>query len=368
MYCAIINPADRSQVLAGAYAHVGDPQGGGVYTCGETDSVWHYVGLRGLRIFRLVCYPYCRSNLFAATDHGIYMQIEDSTWTSLGGGDRDFMICPSDTSLWVALSAPEGYGSIYISRDSGQHWSWFGGPTDYHPFFWAHNAPQVFYYTAEHTLWRASIPDTIFRPVLYMIDPIQGTAYHPTQPWVYALSYNHIGRYDEVTGDTLVFPLPDNTALGHSIAYTERGLQVCVDGGNLRFSDDLTEWQTDTANTVPGQLLYASPDHCLAINGAGIYVSGVPDAAAPVRPLPVTPVLSVYPNPSNGGFVVTYDRPALLQMYDVLGQEVYSQRIQRPGSVWLDPPGLSSGIYFLKVTNLTGSRENIPPAKIILLK
>jgi hypothetical protein len=368
MYCAIIDPADRSQVLAGAYAHVGDPQGGGVWACAETDTVWHYLGLRGRRIFRLVSYPYCRSNLFAATDNGIYMQIEDSTWTWFGGGTNDFMICPADTSLWVTLSEPEGNGSIYISRDSGQHWTWFGGPTDFHPFFWARNAPQVFYYTADYTLWRVSIPDSTFRLVLSVEEAIQGTAYHPVQPWVYALGYHHIGRYDEVTGDTLVFPLPDYITIGAAIAYTETGLLVYTDEGYFKVSDDLTEWQADTTNTVPAILLSAAPDHCLAINGAGIYVSGVPDATAPVRPLPATPALTVYPNPSNGGFVVTYDRPAMLQIYDLLGREVYTQEVERPGSVWLNPPGLSSGIYFLKATITNGSREIIPPAKIILLK
>jgi hypothetical protein len=86
------------------------------------------------------------------------------------------------------------------------------------------------------------------------------------------------------------------------------------------------------------------------------------------RAIPASPVLTVYPNPSNGGFVVLNDRPALIRIYDLLGREICSRQAERAGSVWLDLPGLSSGVYFLRASDIQNRREQSPAIKITLVK
>ena len=64
--------------------------------------------------------------------------------------------------------------------------------------------------------------------------------------------------------------------------------------------------------------------------------------------------LSVYPNPSNGHFVVAVDKRmgnAAVQVYSVYGQKVYSGATDADGRADLDLVGVSPGVYFLEVFN-----------------
>jgi hypothetical protein len=377
--CALPDPVDQTQILAGTYANWQDPTSGGVYWCADSDTVWQYAGLRGRRIFSLACYPYCRPNVFAGTDIGLYMRIGDTTWTRLpvGGGfpwvyGSEFLICPFDTSVWLySLRDTDFGGYLRLSRNSGNRWIYVVEAGDIGNLQWSSVSDRTFYYERDYGLYRADMtPDTITSMVLPFPQEVVGLAGHPQQPWIYIGGAYHVGRYDEITGDTMMVNLPSGVTHVYKIAYAEDGLLVRTYQGLYHVSDDLTDWQLldDSLNTGPAQFLYASPDRCLSSAAGRIYISASPNAVSPPRPSLLTPTLSVYPNPSNGGFVVSYDRPAWLRVYDILGQEVYSQTVERPGSIWLDLPGLSSGIYFLKATNTTDSRKSSPAVKITLIK
>ena len=68
--------------------------------------------------------------------------------------------------------------------------------------------------------------------------------------------------------------------------------------------------------------------------------------------------ISLYPNPTSGTITLSYNSqtPILnsqLKIYDVLGQEVYTQAITNPNQTTINVTQLSNGVYFYQLTNNT---------------
>ena len=70
----------------------------------------------------------------------------------------------------------------------------------------------------------------------------------------------------------------------------------------------------------------------------------------------INAVLDIYPNPTSGTFTLSYNSQlsilnSQLKIYDVLGQEVYTQSITNPNQTTITVSQLSNGVYFYKLTN-----------------
>jgi hypothetical protein len=63
-----------------------------------------------------------------------------------------------------------------------------------------------------------------------------------------------------------------------------------------------------------------------------------------------TTKIVVYPNPSNGMFTIEMDQNATIELYDVVGKQLKTQKIT-VGTSQLDLTDYNSGMYFAKVTN-----------------
>ena len=66
--------------------------------------------------------------------------------------------------------------------------------------------------------------------------------------------------------------------------------------------------------------------------------------------------ISLYPNPTSGTFTLSYNSQlstinSQLKIYDVLGQEVYTQPITNPNQTIINLPQLSNGVYFYQLNN-----------------
>ncbi|MBN2543010.1 T9SS type A sorting domain-containing protein [bacterium] len=94
------------------------------------------------------------------------------------------------------------------------------------------------------------------------------------------------------------------------------------------------------------------------------YTSGIGES-----PLPLKPVISVFPNPFNSGLRVSATGKAAisaLEVFDIKGKLV--DRVDFPNYVqsyyWVPPPGCSTGIYFLRID--TG--KNVITKRALLVK
>ena len=64
-------------------------------------------------------------------------------------------------------------------------------------------------------------------------------------------------------------------------------------------------------------------------------------------------VVGLYPNPSNGNFIITFNQfieTGFVQIYSALGEICFTEKINNRSSLEIFSPSLSSGIYFVKIT------------------
>lgn len=329
-----------------------------------------------MSVNKLANYPYCRPNVFACTDMGLFMHVADTVWEWIYAGSafrtRDFCICPSDTSLWIISRYFNGSGDLEISHNSGADWSPLYEGYVSGSILWSQTDTDKFYFAQSFTLDRADLTDSTFEHVLSLTgDAVRNLAAHPSNPWIYVGGWHHVGRYDEATGDSIVVSLPSGITYSTNIAYAEGdGLLIGTSQGIFRVADDLTEWQevTDSVNTANWLLYYTSDNRCLAGTNDALYLSGPPDAVSNGPTAKPSINARVYPNPCNGGFFVYCDRPARFQLFDLLGHCVYTDGAISAGARFVNLPELSSGTYYLKTSGYRENRVTTPMTKVILIK
>ena len=85
-------------------------------------------------------------------------------------------------------------------------------------------------------------------------------------------------------------------------------------------------------------------------------VSHLPVADVQLTPSPVTPHLTLYPNPARTGDVLSvrlHNIPAgKIQLFDALGRHLLSRHISRDATI--PTSGLTAGVYFLRLRNNAG--------------
>ncbi len=84
-----------------------------------------------------------------------------------------------------------------------------------------------------------------------------------------------------------------------------------------------------------------------------------------------TPTLSIFPNPSTGIFTISFVGmqnlvPSTIEIYNVLGEKVFSQFTIHHAPFTIDLSNQPSGIYFYRVLNTDGSL--VGEGKVIIEK
>lgn len=94
-------------------------------------------------------------------------------------------------------------------------------------------------------------------------------------------------------------------------------------------------------------------------NGCTAFSSTYSMIDVSIRELTAANPVTIYPNPSNGNFTVQFDQQGLrgmLEVYNVNGQNVYSQNLSSNGIVTMDLNlVVEAGIYFMRITLENGN-------------
>jgi len=79
-----------------------------------------------------------------------------------------------------------------------------------------------------------------------------------------------------------------------------------------------------------------------------------------------SPVVNIYPNPTNGSFNVDYNNTSGIRVINTLGETIYEEKLDQltQGTKNIDLSSFSNGIYFITVSNDKGSANH----KVILNK
>jgi len=120
------------------------------------------------------------------------------------------------------------------------------------------------------------------------------------------------------------------------------------------------------ADDIPGRLI-GEQIGVQAFLHAEYYFLGQPDDLE--APAGAAPSVSAFPNPVRTGLVLTvtwnqFVPDATVDLYNVLGQRVYSQAIENQQYALLNTSDLSSGLYFVQLTSPTWKAST----KIVVLR
>jgi PKD repeat protein len=178
--------------------------------------------------------------------------------------------------------------------------------------------------------------------------------------------------YDDVFSDTLCIYYSTDCGATFNQVYSKGGMTLGTAGFSVANGADTdnngvfvplnNNWRTDTikipAIAGASNVMFAFENR--SGNGSPIYIDNINIPGAPLGNTNVastTQSVSLYPNPNNGQFTVaiTNIKNPSIKIYNVLGQEVYSQASIERSSVNIDLSAQAKGIYIYRVFSENGS-------------
>ena len=211
------------------------------------------------------------------------------------------------------------------------------------------------------------VPDTNFVQVFVPLDLYQGQDIIISFSGFWNVGYVYLNLDNFVVTDSL----SDNDLISYTCRSDSITLQASnVSGGvdPLLFiwqqSTDLLQWTTvDTFSTSDG-LVVAIPEDVVYFRRVVIDSIGMKDTSNILQVDPqdcFTTYLEVYPNPSQGHFVVTNLKPGTVQLVDLSGRLIVNRQVGYSDEEF-DLDGLQPGVYILRY--IAGGRTMIK--KIII--
>ncbi len=230
------------------------------------------------------------------------------------------------------------------------------------------NIPNVFYINGlaydevSGTLYAVGFEDDWIDDVLYKIDE----NWHatelfgmPQKPYIYGLAANSQGKlYGISTMMGSLFTIDPTTQQTEDIGIID-GLQQALQIQDIGF-DRTNDILYGTLAVSAGQVFTKINTDDASLNILGNYGFDSPfGACAPISDLPTIIVSqkdednSIYPNPSNGifilnGSVIADDNKVIVEIFNVSGEVVYSSEVLSSHKIKIDISGQNDGIYILR--------------------
>jgi len=142
------------------------------------------------------------------------------------------------------------------------------------------------------------------------------------------------------------------------------GNYVTSDTNNIGcFIPSSTNWRTDTLHipAIAGMnnVLFSFENR--SGNGSPLYIDNInisDESVAGIATISSSPSISVYPNPSNGNFTLQWSVVSgqwAVAVYNVLGQQVYSQFNIQTSTFNINLSSQPAGVYIYRVFSTTGA-------------
>ena len=109
-----------------------------------------------------------------------------------------------------------------------------------------------------------------------------------------------------------------------------------------------------TGETNQSYTSTANGDYYVQITKGTCVVSSVCETVLGNSNFEINSGLSIYPNPSKGIFTILSEEDSAIDLYDIIGKKVYSNKVS-VGSSTIDLSNYTNGIYLLTVTNQKGN-------------
>ncbi len=182
--------------------------------------------------------------------------------------------------------------------------------------------------------------------------------------------------YSTIFSDTLAIYYSTDCGITFTPIYIKGGLTLGTTGNYVTsdtnnigcFIPSASNWRTDTIHipAIAGvnNVLFSFENR--SGNGSPLYIDNInicDESVAGIATIVSNPTISVYPNPSNGKFVVTLSYAELvsasqpiIEVYNVLGAKVYSETLKQvQGDNDINLSNQPAGVYIYRVFSATGT-------------
>ncbi|HXB13248.1 MAG TPA: C10 family peptidase, partial [Bacteroidia bacterium] len=179
--------------------------------------------------------------------------------------------------------------------------------------------------------------------------------------------------YDAVNSDTLVVYYSTDCGATFNQVYSKGGMILGTTGNTVMTGADTdshgvflplnNNWRTDTikipAIAGASNVMFAFENR--SGNGSPIYIDNINIPGLPanvINTVNTTPSVTVYPNPNNGQFTFGFTNiggTPSVKMYNVIGQEIYSESNIQRSTLNVDLSMQPKGIYIYRVFSENGS-------------
>ncbi len=178
--------------------------------------------------------------------------------------------------------------------------------------------------------------------------------------------------YDAVNSDTLVVYYSTDCGATFNQVYSKGGMTLGTTGNTVMTGADTdihgvfvplsNNWRTDTIKipAIAGATSVMFAFENRSGNGSPIYMDNINIPGLPANVtnfVNTAPSVTVYPNPNNGQFTVGFtniEGNPSFKMYNVIGQEIYSQSNIQHSTLNLDLSTQPKGIYIYRVFSENG--------------
>jgi hypothetical protein len=185
--------------------------------------------------------------------------------------------------------------------------------------------------------------------------------WHPNAPWIYSICRESIGRYDDVTGETILVRPPQEITSMYSGEYDgpQQALLVGTSAGLYHVSEDLANWQRIETNLPSeGWRVYLSGEGgCIAGNWYSLFEAGegLGVIGEGVRTSNRNPALSIYPNPTSGFLELHSPYSGMFEIFDLQGRLVSRNGVGASTNyIDLSADALATGSYYYRLKPFYG--------------
>ncbi|MCB9365558.1 MAG: T9SS type A sorting domain-containing protein [Calditrichaeota bacterium] len=352
---AVLSSAELTTFICGTSRDFQDPNSGGIFKRIVDNPNWYNSGLVYHDVNDLARLDFSSNGLLAATSEGLYRSDDEAeTWnlitTAGSGGLRDqvsIAVSPFDSSEWILGSIELGIGSLYASSDLGENWELLRLTIPSVDITYSPTSNEIIYMAGGHfsrynlELDSLEVLHEFFGQFVVSIEA------HPSRPWIYFCAEDTIGRYDEVTGELSVVPLPGTGVAYRCLFLPPDSLIVGTEGGLYAVDENLESFRSIDDDHGSGEPLVCL-DYLQAVSfSGGLHCRDLSSSADYKESQAELLQLLAFPNPVASTLFLSSGFTGQVKILNLLGQEVKRVDMKRGIPLSVDITGLTTGTYFL---------------------
>jgi len=374
----VFSSDNPSIFICGTSRNFQDPNSGGVYKRNTADTTWEFSGLVYHSVTDLKRFDFNSQSLFAATSEGLYRSDDDAlTWdliTTLGSfGLRDqvsFAVSPYDSTEWLLGSMELGNGRLYLSRNSGQDWEQTSFPNWPNELTYSSQIERAVYIANGTALCKYNTETDTFETLYqFWTQTVLTIDLDESSQLVFFNSEDTLGRYDELSGEILLVPIPGDGYSYRVLFWPPDSVIIGTQDSLYAVDRELEHWRSISGGVTGAARPWLCSQYLQVVSFSNqLHCRNQLASAADERPAIQRLEFHAYPNPTNSFVTVVSSFSGNVTIHNVIGEIVFTFQIERNMAKSISLDQLSSGVYYFVQDSPENVRTNRITAPITIIK